>query len=86
MVERPFALTYSQLTVRPTVSEVVTLECVGNWLAADAISTAQWEGIPLKALLEEASVLLHGMDVVFRAADGYSDSIPLAPSTCQTTK
>jgi len=78
LVEQPLTLTYPQLTARSTVSEIVTLECVGNGLAADAISTANWEGIPLKALLEEAGVSSQGMDVVFRAADGYSDSVPLA--------
>lgn len=78
LVEQPIALTYPQLTTRPTVSEIVTLECVGNGLAADAISTAQWDGVPLKALLEEAGVSPQAYDVVFRAADGYSDSLPLS--------
>ena len=78
LVEKPLTLAYLQLTARQTVSEIVTLECVGNGVAADAISTAQWEGIPLKTLLEEAGASSQGVDVVFRAADGYSDSIPLA--------
>ena len=78
LVEKPFALTHPQLLARPAVSEIVTLECVGNGLTADAISTAQWKGVPLKALLDEAGVASHAADVVFRAADGYSDSIPFA--------
>ena len=78
LVEKPITLTYPQLTARPAVSEIVTLECVGNGLAADAISTAQWEGVPLKTLLEEAGASSQAVDLVFRAADGYSDSIPLA--------
>lgn len=78
LVDRPVTLTHEQLTARPTVSEIVTLECVGNGVAADAISTAEWEGVPLKTLLEEAGVRAQAVDVVFRAADGYSDSIPLA--------
>lgn len=77
LVEKPITLTYPQLTARPAVSKIVTLECVGNGVAADAISTAAWEGVPLKSLLEEAGVASsEAMDVVFRAADGYSDSIP----------
>lgn len=78
LVEKPITLTYPQLTARSMVSEIVTLECVGNGVAADAISTANWEGIPLKMLLEEAGASAEGVDVVFRASDGYSDSIPLA--------
>jgi DMSO/TMAO reductase YedYZ molybdopterin-dependent catalytic subunit len=63
---------------RPTVKAIVTLECVGNGLAADAIGTAEWEGLPLKALLEEAGLVDDAHDVVFRALDGYSDSLPVA--------
>jgi DMSO/TMAO reductase YedYZ molybdopterin-dependent catalytic subunit len=78
LVEQPLTLTYPQMLARPAVSEIVTLECVGNGLAADAISTARWEGVPLKVLLEEAGASAQAVDVVFRAADGYSDSIPLS--------
>ncbi len=59
------------------MSEIVTLECIGNGVAGEAISTAKWEGIPLKTLLQEAGVSPRGDDVIFRAADGYSDSIPM---------
>jgi DMSO/TMAO reductase YedYZ molybdopterin-dependent catalytic subunit len=67
LVEHPVSLKYSQLLARPMWSEIVTLECVGNSVAGDAIGTALWEGVPLKALLEEAGVV----------ADGYSDSLPI---------
>jgi DMSO/TMAO reductase YedYZ molybdopterin-dependent catalytic subunit len=78
LVGKPVTLTYPQLLERPAVSEIVTLECVGNGVAADAISTARWDGVPLKTLLEEAGVPLQAVDVVFHAADGYSDGIPVS--------
>ena len=74
-VERPILLTYEQLLARPTVKEIVTLECVGNGLAADAISTAEWEGVRLRDLLQEAGLSSDAVDVVFHAADGYSDGL-----------
>ena len=74
-VDKPLTLTYSQLVARPAVSEIVTLECVGNPVAGEFISTADWGGVPLKALLEEVGVASNAYDVVFRAADDYSDSI-----------
>ena len=77
LIERPFTLTYEQLLARPVVSELVTLECVGNEVGGEAISTAQWEGLPLKMVLEEAGVLAQAVDVVFHSADGYSDSLRL---------
>jgi DMSO/TMAO reductase YedYZ molybdopterin-dependent catalytic subunit len=77
LVERPLTLTYAQLLARPSLTEIVTLECVGNGVGDDAIGTAEWEGISLKVLLEEAGITSQAHDVVFRAADGYSDSIRL---------
>ncbi len=77
LVEHPLTLDYQQLLVKQTVSQIVTLECVGNTVAGEFISTAEWEGIPLRALLEEAGASIDAYDVVFRAADGFSDSIRL---------
>ena len=77
LVERPLTLTYDQLRAEPSVSHIVTLECVGNTVAGEFISTAQWKGPALHSLLEKAGANMDGYDVVFRAADGYSDSIRL---------
>lgn len=75
LVERPIALTYEQLIAKPSVAQIVTLECVGNTVAGEFISTAKWEGVPLRALLDEAGAQADAYDVIFRAADGFSDSI-----------
>ncbi len=37
LVNRPFTMTYPQLWAQPTVSEIVTLECVGNGVAGEAL-------------------------------------------------
>jgi DMSO/TMAO reductase YedYZ molybdopterin-dependent catalytic subunit len=55
-VNNPFTFTYPQLLTQPTISEIVTLECVGNSVACEAISTAEWEGVRLKSLLDQAGV------------------------------
>ncbi|HEU4683310.1 MAG TPA: molybdopterin-dependent oxidoreductase [Nitrospira sp.] len=75
LVARPVTLSYEQLTELPAVSHIVTLECVGNTIGGESISTAEWTGIPLRSLLEASGLGDHAYDVVFRAADGYSDSI-----------
>lgn len=72
-----FTLTYPQLLAQPSVSEIVTLECVGNGVAGEAIGTAEWEGVRLKTILERAGVRTQAYDVIFHAADGYSDSLSI---------
>ncbi len=74
-VKTPFTFTYPELLEQPTTSEIVTLECVGNGVAGEAIGTAQWDGVKLKHVLNLAGIRGNAHDVVFHAADGYSDSL-----------
>ena len=76
-VKNPFTMTYPQLIAQPAISEIVTLECVGNGIGGEAIGTAEWKGVKFKSLLENAGVNSQAVDVVFHAADGYSDSLPI---------
>src|SRR5919106_1323470 len=77
LVSRPLTLTYEQLKARPSVQQIATLECVSNKIANDFISTAIWNGIKLKDLLDEAGVKPNAKYIVFRCADGYDVGIPL---------
>jgi len=49
-------MTFSQLLAQPVVSETVTVKCVGNGVAGEAMGTAKWEGVCLKHLLERPGV------------------------------
>ncbi len=77
LVERSITLRYEDLFTRPAVRQIVTLECIGNPIGGDSISTAEWGGIRLADLLREAGVDPGAVDLVMRAADGYSDSFPI---------
>ncbi len=80
-VGHPLALTLDDLRDRPAVEVAVTMECAGNgralldprpvsqpWLT-EAVGTARWRGVPLAALLEEASPATGAVDVVFSGLD-----------------
>jgi len=75
-VKNPLRLTYADFYSRPAVEMAATLICIDTLPGGDTISNAIWKGIPLKSLLMEAAPEPAAIDVVFRAADGYSDSIP----------
>ena len=84
-VERPFALTYGQLKQLPLIERFQTLECISNKVGGDLISTASWVGVPLKTILERAGAKPGAREVVFRAAGGYSDSLPIEHAMDETT-
>lgn len=80
-VTTPMQLTLDDVTSRHTFTETLTMECAGNgralmqprplsqpWLQ-EAVGTAEWTGISLAALLEEAGVGADAVDVVFAGLD-----------------
>jgi len=77
LVKSPLRLTYPHLLALTRVSEIVTLECVGNGVGGESIGTANWQGVSLKSLLDQTGVDSQAYDLVMRAADGYTDSFPV---------
>jgi DMSO/TMAO reductase YedYZ molybdopterin-dependent catalytic subunit len=71
-VGKPVTLTYDEVKALPRVKKLVTLNCVEGW-SVDIL----WEGVLLKDLLAEAGYDQNAKVVIFRAADGYSSSLPL---------
>ncbi len=80
-VENPISLDLDTLKAMPRHTQRVTLECAGNgrahlsprpvsqpWLTG-AVGTADWTGVPLVDLLEDAGLSADAVDVVFTGAD-----------------
>jgi len=77
--EETYQLTITILSYQELISnfslyeKVVTLYCVEGWDV-----TIFWEGVLLEDLLELAGYTSYSRVVIFRAADGYSTSLPLS--------
>ncbi len=79
-VERPLALTLDEIQDYPSHTQMATIECGGNpfaFKAADLIGNAEWTGVPVRTLLEQAGPLDTAASVIFTALDGYRVSIGL---------
>ena len=85
MVAKPLSFSYDDIVARAKTQNITTLACISNELNGDLAGTAEWTGLPLRELLEEAGVDPKAVDIVFRAADGYDDSIPVAQAMHPTT-
>jgi len=85
LVDRPFALTYRELTSMPAVEQYMTLECISNRIGGHLISNAKWTGVRLRDLLQRAGVKAGALEVVSTSVDGFADSVPfddaMAPET-----
>lgn len=77
LVSNPLGLTQASMRERPITRITSTIECIENPVGGTTIGNAIWGGVELRDLLNDAGVDPRAKKVVFRAADGYSDSIPL---------
>lgn len=80
-VAQPLRLSVDELKARPAVTATVTMECAGNgrtlyetWPTSqpwqrEAVGTAEWTGVPVAALLDEAGVADDAVEVVFTGLD-----------------
>jgi hypothetical protein len=85
LVDAPLSYTYDQLKSLPAVEQYATLECISNEVGGNLIGNALWRGVRLKDLLDSAVLKAGVVDVVLRAADGYTDSIPLDRAIAEGT-
>lgn len=83
LVERPFSITFDELKALPSVDQYSTLCCISNDVGGDLIGNALWRGVRLKDLLETAGVKPEAVDIVLRASDDYSDSLPVSKALAE---
>ncbi len=79
VVARPLRLSYAELVrAAPPVERYHTLECVSNEVGGDLIGNARWKGARVRDVLALAGVGPEAATIVWRSADGYVESVPLA--------
>ena len=77
LVGRPISLTLDQLRARPRVERTTVFECGGNarGLLHGMVGNANWVGVDLQALLEEAAPSPAALEVHFWGADAGTEEI-----------
>ncbi len=78
MVSTPYSLTYDDLRALPKIERYHTLECISNVVGGNLMSNALFTGASLADLLNTAGIHAGASEMVFRAADDYSDRLHLA--------
>jgi DMSO/TMAO reductase YedYZ molybdopterin-dependent catalytic subunit len=76
MVNKPYALTYEQLTALPAIKVTTGMMCISNPIGGGLIGNTTWKGVRFGDLIKKASPQAGVVDVLMRAVDDYSDSIP----------
>ena len=90
-VENPLKLSYERLTSLPVTRMPMTLECAGNGRShlvpkaggvqwdLGAVSTAEWAGVTLAAVLKEAKIKRGAVEVILEGTDTAEPKNPPKP-------
>ncbi len=81
MVDRELEFTFDELLARDLVELPVTISCVSNLVGGGLIGTAQWTGIRLAELLDEAGVQEGATQIMGRSVDGFTAGFPVEAGT-----
>lgn len=77
-VKNPGSYTYEEVQRLPSTSRPITLECIANYVGDHLISTAVWQGVALRTLLDlHGGALPNAIHIAFYSVDGYNVSLPL---------
>ena len=73
-VEKPLDLSWSELMQRPRAKKIIDIDCVTHWSRIGD----EWEGISMKALLNEARPKSSGEFIMEHSTSvGYTTNIPI---------
>ncbi|NOX28471.1 MAG: molybdopterin-dependent oxidoreductase [Actinobacteria bacterium] len=75
-VDQEVEITFDELVSMATTEADVTLSCVSNRVGGGLVGNAQWLGVPLTDLLDEAGVQPEGNQIFSRSVDGWTCGFP----------
>ena len=70
-------LTYDDILAMPMQRQVMTMQCIGNWIGGPLVGNAEWGGTRFADVLALAGVRAEATRVKFTSVDGYTTSIPV---------
>ena len=73
LVDKPFTLTFEELTALPSVTLTTDIHCVTKWSKFDTV----WRGVKLKNLLDMAGIQPDATHVMGHAEYGYTANLPM---------
>jgi DMSO/TMAO reductase YedYZ molybdopterin-dependent catalytic subunit len=78
LVTKPLKLTLQEFkSAAPAVERYQTFECISNEVGGDLIGNAKWKAVRARDILALAGVKPGAKTVIWHAADGFTESIPI---------
>ena len=74
-------LSYAEITAMPIQRQIMTMQCIGNWIGGPLVGNAEWGGTVFRDVLEMAGIRDEVTRVKFYSHDDYDlDSARASPA------
>ena len=77
LVDRELELTYDDIRGRALVERPITMACVSNDVGGSLVSTANFIGVPLRDILDDAGVRAGADQLLSKSVDGFTAGSPV---------
>jgi DMSO/TMAO reductase YedYZ molybdopterin-dependent catalytic subunit len=77
LVDKPYVLSFEELTALPSITLTTDIHCVTKWSKFDTV----WRGVRVRDLLDVAGVQKNATYVMGHAEFGYTANLPLVDAT-----
>ncbi len=77
LVDRELELTYADIRDRELIERPITMACVSNDVGGSLVSTANFIGVPLRDILDEAGVRRDADQLLSTSVDGFTAGSPI---------
>jgi len=77
LVDHELTLKQADLEQMGRENFISTQLCISNPVGGGLIGTAEWSGVPMKTIFDQAGVGADAYKVVFEGTDGYSTGVPI---------
>ncbi|MBC7645516.1 MAG: molybdopterin-dependent oxidoreductase [Pseudopedobacter sp.] len=77
-VQRPQSFTLEELRALPSQTVDLTLACISNPVGGPLLGLGRWTGVSFAEILKRVGLTANAKWIVWHAADGYTESLPLS--------
>ena len=77
LVDKPYVLSFEELTALPSITLTTDIHCVTKWSKFDTV----WRGVRVRDLLDVAGMQKNATHIMGHAEFGYTANLPLVDAT-----
>lgn len=78
LVDNELFMTIEELRAMPSVTQILTMQCISNRIGGDLTGTTRWTGVRFKDVMERVGMKPEAKEALIRSADDFFEGVKMA--------